>query len=38
MRLLSVNVWLPRHIPHRSKTASTGIFNEPVEGRSCCVS
>ena len=33
MRLLSVNVSLPKEVPHGSKTVETGIFKEPVEGR-----
>jgi MOSC domain-containing protein YiiM len=33
MKLLSVNVSLPKEIPHGRKTISTGIFKEPVAGR-----
>ena len=33
MKLLSVNVSLPREVEHGSKTVSTGIFKEPVAGR-----
>src|SRR5918911_4400936 len=33
MKLLSVNVSLPREVPHERETVSTGIFKEPVEGR-----
>ena len=33
MKLLSVNVSLPRGVPHLGKTVSTGIFKEPVSGR-----
>jgi len=33
MKLLSVNISLPKEVPHGSKTVSTGIFKEPVEGR-----
>ena len=33
MKLLSVNVSLPREVPHLGKTVSTGIFKEPVSGR-----
>ena len=33
MKLLSVNVSLPRDVPHLGKTVSTGIFKEPVSGR-----
>ena len=33
MKLLSVNVSLPRTIDHRGKTVTTGIFKEPVDGR-----
>jgi len=33
MRLLSVNVALPRAIPYRGRTVWTGIFKEPVAGR-----
>jgi MOSC domain-containing protein YiiM len=33
MKLLSVNVSLPREVPHRRKTVSTGIFKEPVGSR-----
>lgn len=33
MKLLSVNVSLPREVAHGSGTVSTGIFKEPVAGR-----
>jgi Kef-type K+ transport system membrane component KefB len=33
MKLLSVNVSLPREVPHGRKKVSTGIFKEPVAGR-----
>ncbi len=33
MKLLSVNVSLPRHFPYRDETVTTSIFKEPVEGR-----
>ncbi|MDP6390337.1 MAG: MOSC domain-containing protein [Alphaproteobacteria bacterium] len=33
MKLLSVNVSLPRDISHDGKTVRTGIFKQPVEGR-----
>jgi MOSC domain-containing protein YiiM len=33
MRLLSVNVSLPKTVPHKEKFIMTGIFKEPVEGR-----
>ena len=33
MKLLSVNVSLPRNISHDGKTVTTGIFKEPVAGR-----
>lgn len=33
MRLVSVNVGLPRQVAWRGKTVTTGIFKEPVEGR-----
>jgi MOSC domain-containing protein YiiM len=33
MKVLSVNVSLPREVPHGRKTVSTGIFKEPVAGR-----
>ncbi len=33
MKLLSVNVSLPREVPDGRKTVYTGIFKEPVEGR-----
>jgi MOSC domain-containing protein YiiM len=33
MKLLSVNVSLPRQLPHRDGTVTTGIFKEPVKGR-----
>jgi MOSC domain-containing protein YiiM len=33
MKVLSVNVSLPREVPYRGKTITTGIFKEPVEGR-----
>jgi MOSC domain-containing protein YiiM len=33
MNLLSVNVSLPKHVPHGDKTVVTGIFKEPVGGR-----
>lgn len=32
MRVLSVNVSLPKEIQHRGKTITTGIFKEPVPG------
>lgn len=33
MRLVSVNVSLPREVPHGNGTVSTGIYKEPVPGR-----
>jgi MOSC domain-containing protein YiiM len=33
MRMLSVNVSMPKEVPYREKTITTGIFKEPVEGR-----
>lgn len=33
MRLVSLNVGLPRQVTWRGKTVTTGIFKEPVQGR-----
>ena len=33
MKLLSVNVGLPREVTWKGRTVTTGIFKEPVEGR-----
>jgi ferredoxin-NADP reductase/MOSC domain-containing protein YiiM len=33
MKLLSVNVSLPREISHGGRTVTTGIFKQPVDGR-----
>lgn len=33
MKLLSVNVSLPKEVTYKEKTTTTGIFKEPVEGR-----
>jgi len=33
MKLLSVNVSLPKEVPYKGKTVTTGIFKEPVRGR-----
>ncbi|MFQ5804046.1 MAG: MOSC domain-containing protein [Candidatus Methylomirabilales bacterium] len=33
MKLLSVNVSLPKEVPYMDKTTTTGIFKEPVNGR-----
>ena len=33
MKLLSVNVSLPKEVTHGRKTVSTGIFKEPLAGR-----
>ncbi|MEE8548572.1 MAG: MOSC domain-containing protein [Alphaproteobacteria bacterium] len=33
MKLLSVNVSLPREISHEGRTVTTGIFKQPVDGR-----
>ncbi len=33
MKLLSVNVSLPKEITHNGKNVTTGIFKEPVDGR-----
>jgi MOSC domain-containing protein YiiM len=33
MKLVSVNVGLPREVPYRGKTVKTGIFKAPVAGR-----
>ena len=33
MKLISVNVGLPREVTWKGRTVSTGIFKEPVSGR-----
>ena len=33
MKLISVNVGIPRSVTWKGKTVTTGIFKEPVEGR-----
>ena len=33
MKILSVNVSLPKEVPYKGKTITTGIFKEPVEDR-----
>jgi MOSC domain-containing protein YiiM len=33
MKLLSVNVSLPRDVPYRGETLRTGIYKQPVQGR-----
>jgi MOSC domain-containing protein YiiM len=33
MKLISVNVSLPKEIPHNGKIVKTSIFKEPVSGR-----
>jgi MOSC domain-containing protein YiiM len=33
MNLLSVNVSMPKEVPYKGKTVTTGIFKEPVGGR-----
>jgi MOSC domain-containing protein YiiM len=33
MRLVSVNVGLPREVTYKGRTVTTGIFKEPVQGR-----
>ena len=33
MRLLSVNVSLPKMVTHKGRSVTTGIFKEPVDGR-----
>ena len=33
MKLLSVNVSLPKEVQHNGKTVTTGIFKEQVQGR-----
>jgi MOSC domain-containing protein YiiM len=33
MKVVSVNVGLPREVPWKGQTVTTGIFKEPVEGR-----
>ena len=33
MKLVSVNVGLPREVPWHGMTVTTGIFKEPVAGR-----
>ena len=33
MKLVSVNVSLPKTVDHEGRTVSTGIYNEPVAGR-----
>ena len=32
MRLLSVNVSMPKEVPYQEKTITIGIFKEPVYG------
>ncbi len=32
MRLLSINLSLPKPVPHKGREVATGIFKEPVEG------
>ena len=32
MRLLSVNLSMPKEVPYRDETITTGIFKEPVGG------
>jgi MOSC domain-containing protein YiiM len=34
MKLLSVNVSMPKEVPYQGETVSTGIFKEPVTGSS----
>ncbi|HEY9642007.1 MAG TPA: hypothetical protein V6C57_16085 [Coleofasciculaceae cyanobacterium] len=36
MKLVSVNVGLPRKVTWREKTVTTGIFKEPVSDRVMC--
>src|SRR5205809_276138 len=33
MRVVSVNVSLPKRVPYKGRTVSTAIFKEPVAGR-----
>ena len=33
LKLLSINVSLPKNIKHQGKTVSTGIFKEPITGK-----
>ena len=33
MKLLSVNVSMPKTVDHLGRRVSTGIYNEPVTGR-----
>ncbi len=33
MKILSVNVSLPKEVPYNGKTITTGIFKEPIDGR-----
>ena len=33
MKLLSVNVSLPKEVPYKGKTIRTGIFKKAVQGR-----
>jgi hypothetical protein len=33
MKLVSVNVSLPKTVEHEGRMVSTGIYNEPVAGR-----
>jgi MOSC domain-containing protein YiiM len=35
MRLVSVNVGLPREVSWKGEVVTTGIFKEPIEGRAC---
>jgi len=33
MKILSVNVGLPREVPFREEIVTTGIFKQPIEGQ-----
>lgn len=33
MKLISINVSMPKEVSHKGKTVTTGIFKEPVDGR-----
>lgn len=33
MKILSVNIGIPREIPFHGEVVTTGIFKDPVEGR-----
>ena len=33
MKILSVNIGIPREVPFQGEVVTTGIFKDPVEGR-----